>query len=84
MNRPTPESIFVKAIDKVEPIFHMYFLAQKTNVRKDIFKTKDSGWTMTEYREHRRPYTEPFELIWRFDTVMTPIIDRAGFFREWV
>ena len=79
----TTEAQFTKAIDKVEPIFHMFFLSKTRKVDTDKFKTEDSGWTMTEYREHRRNYIESFSLIWRFDTVMTPIIDKAGFFREW-
>jgi len=79
----TGEAQFVKAIDKVEPIFHMYFLARTTSINKDIFKTKDSGWTMEEYRTHRRKYIENHSLIWSFDTLMTPIIDKAGFFKEW-
>lgn len=78
----TANATFVKALDKVEPIFHMYFLAKRTNINRDIFKTKDSGWTMKAYQAHRKPYIERYSLIWRFDTVMTPVIDKAGFFRE--
>jgi|AntRauTorckE6833_2_1112554.scaffolds.fasta_scaffold10708_4 putative hydrolase of HD superfamily len=79
----TVEAQFVKAVDKVEPIFHMYFLAKTTNINKNIFKTKDSGWTMKEYRAHRKQYIEKHPLIWKFDAVMTPVIDASGLFREW-
>jgi len=79
----TAEAKFVKAVDKIEPIFHMYFLAKTTEVNTDAFKTDDSGWEMSEYKEHRRPYIANHPVLWRFDNIMTPVINDAGFFKEW-
>jgi 5'-deoxynucleotidase YfbR-like HD superfamily hydrolase len=65
--RSTPEAKFTKAIDKIEPLFHLYFLKQKGG---DIHKKFDLGWPAEKYREYRKPYVEPYTLLKRFDDVL--------------
>lgn len=82
-SQETAESKFVKAIDKVESIFQMYFLAKTYPVDTGKFKSGDSGWEVEEYRDHRRPYIGQLDVIWEFDKAVTKVIDAAGFFKEW-
>jgi 5'-deoxynucleotidase YfbR-like HD superfamily hydrolase len=63
----TEEARFVKAIDKIEPLFQLYFLSKK---EPDLRPKFDLGWTAEVYRAHRAPYIDPFPLIKRIDTVL--------------
>lgn len=63
----TPEAKFVKAIDKIEPLFQLYFLSKK---EPDLRPKFDLGWTAEVYQAHRAPYVDPFPLIKRVDTVL--------------
>ena len=65
--RITRESAFVKAIDKIEPNFHLHFLSTK---EKDYSKYLDLGWTVEEYRTYREPYICEFPIIQKFDDVL--------------
>jgi 5'-deoxynucleotidase YfbR-like HD superfamily hydrolase len=65
--RITRESAFVKAIDKIEPNFHLHFLSTK---EKDYSKYLDLGWTVEEYRTYRQPYIREFPIIQKFDDVL--------------
>jgi len=65
-DRTTPEARLVKALDKIEPMFHLYFLTTK-GYGPEAF---DLGWPAEKYREHRKPYIEQFELLVRFDNVL--------------
>jgi 5'-deoxynucleotidase YfbR-like HD superfamily hydrolase len=65
--RITRESAFVKAIDKIEPNFHLHFLSTK---EKDYSKHLDLGWTVEEYRTYRQPYVQEFPVIQKFDDVL--------------
>lgn len=65
-DRLTPEAKIVKALDKIEPMFHLYFLTTK-GYGRDTF---DLGWPAEKYREHRQPYIESFEILVRFDDVL--------------
>lgn len=63
----TPEARFVKAIDKIEPIVHIYFLDwRKTDVKAKF----DFGWSADVYREHRSHYLQHFALLKRIDDVL--------------
>ncbi|MBP9717550.1 MAG: HD domain-containing protein [Candidatus Pacebacteria bacterium] len=65
--RITPESKFVKALDRIEPFFYLYFLSKKT---KDYTTYFDLGWTAEEYRSHRHPFVSEFGVIKRFDDIL--------------
>jgi 5'-deoxynucleotidase YfbR-like HD superfamily hydrolase len=64
--RITPESKFIKAIDKIEPLFHLYFLTTKGFGSKSF----DLGWPAEKYQAHRRPYLESFDILLRFDDIL--------------
>lgn len=61
------EAKFVKAIDKIEPMFHMYFLSTKSDKVHSKFNL---GWSSDEYFEYRKPYFVDFPLIKRFDDIL--------------
>ncbi len=65
--RTTPEAQFVKALDKIEPMFHLSFLIRK---HFDINAHFSLQWEADEYREHRDHYLSPFPLIKRFDDIL--------------
>ena len=66
-NQDRPEARFVKAIDKVEPMLHLYFLAQHETDLKPYF---DLGWSAETYQEYRQRYIHEFPLLVRFDDVL--------------
>lgn len=65
--KSTREARFVKALDKVEPMFHLNFLAGKENNLHEKF---DLGWTSDVYREYRTQHVNEFDLIRRFDDIL--------------
>ncbi|MFM2340010.1 MAG: hypothetical protein RLZZ360_646 [Candidatus Parcubacteria bacterium] len=65
--RESVESKFVKALDKIEPNFHLSFLSKK---EKDYTKYFNLGWTADEYRAHRHPFVSEFPIIKRFDDIL--------------
>lgn len=65
--RLTREAKFVKALDKIEPMFHLYFLKTKDI---DINQNFSLEWEADEYREHRDTYVKEFALIKRFDDIL--------------
>lgn len=66
-DQDTAEARFVKAIDKIEPLFHLYFLSK---IEPDVRPKFDLGWTAETYREHRAPYVQHFPLLKRIDDVL--------------
>lgn len=76
------EARFVKALDKLEPIFHWYFLYKTSGIERSKFVTENSGWLRDEYKEHRRQYIEEFGLVWRFDDILTEITFKAGCYKD--
>lgn len=62
----TPEAKIMKALDKLEPMFHLYFLTKK-GFEEQYF---DLVWSASAYRKHRRPYLESFELLVRIDDIL--------------
>ncbi len=65
--RTTREARFVKAIDKIEPMFHLYFLKQKGI---DVPTHYQMQWEADEYRQHRAFYVDEFPILKRFDDVL--------------
>ncbi len=65
--RITMESKFVKAIDKIEPNLHLYFLSLK---EKDYSVHIDLGWTVDDYRSYCEPYLAPFPIIKKFHDIL--------------
>lgn len=65
--RANTEAMFVKAIDKMEPMFHLYFLKQKGISVPDHYQMQ---WEADEYRQHRAKYVDAFPILKRFDDVL--------------
>lgn len=78
----TSEARFVKALDKLEPIFHWYFLHTTSGIDRSKFVTENSGWFCDEYKEHRKQYIQEFDLVWRFDDILTKITFTAGCYKD--
>jgi len=75
--RITREASFVKALDKIEPIFHLHFLASKEN---DLARHFNLGWGVDEYRSYRHPYVSEFPLIKKFDDILYEMSKASNFF----
>jgi len=61
------EAKFVKAIDKIEPMFHLYFLSKNES---DLRPKFDLGWSAEEYQEHRNSYIVKFPILKQFDNIL--------------
>ena len=71
----TPESRFVKALDKIEPIFHLYNEAGKRTLVKNK-TTKDQSDRI------KFPHMQDFPIIKRFTEVMTVQFEKEDFYHE--
>ncbi len=58
------EAKLVKALDKIEPMFHLYFLSKNV---KNIHKKFDLVWTSEVYREYRSSHINAFPLLKHVD-----------------
>jgi 5'-deoxynucleotidase YfbR-like HD superfamily hydrolase len=65
-DRTTEEAKFVKALDKIEPMFHLFFLKTKNLDMKVHFTFE---WEADEYREHRAKFVDQFIIIKQFDDI---------------
>ncbi len=61
------ESELVKAIDKIEPMFHLYFLTKKN---REYSRQFNLVWSPEKYREYRYNHIKKFEILVRFDEVL--------------
>lgn len=66
-DRSTEEAKFVKALDKIEPMFHIFFLKTKNVDMKAHFAFE---WEANEYREYRAKFVDFFNVIKRFDDIL--------------
>lgn len=71
----TPEARFVKAIDKIEPVFHLYNQTGKETLQRLNTKAE-------EHNRIKRPYVEPFPVIKRFAEVMNEWFITEGYYCE--
>ena len=71
----TPEAKFVKALDKVEPVFHIYSEAGKATLAR--LKT-----TKTQHDSIKFPYVRDFPIIKRFVEVMTEQFNKEGYYHS--
>jgi 5'-deoxynucleotidase YfbR-like HD superfamily hydrolase len=71
----TIESQFVKAIDKIEPLFHLFNDAGKQTLHKN--KT-----TNADHLRIKLPYIQQFKIITEFNTVLVPYMYENGFFYD--
>ncbi|MFM2381274.1 MAG: hypothetical protein RLZZ76_41 [Candidatus Parcubacteria bacterium] len=69
----TTESQFVKALDKIEPLFHLFNEAGKRTMHTN--KT-----TSADHQRIKLPYIQPFKTITEFNTVLVPYMEENGFF----
>jgi 5'-deoxynucleotidase YfbR-like HD superfamily hydrolase len=66
-DRLTPEAQFVKALDKIEPMFHLFFLlARNLNMKVQY----SAEWEADEYRSHRAKYVDDYPVLKCFDDVL--------------
>lgn len=70
----TPEAKFVKAIDKAEPVFHVFFLTKVLTFTEDFQKHDLSTEILERYHELRQKYFIGYELINHFCVVMKDAI----------
>jgi len=78
----TIESKFVKAIDKIEPNLHMYFLSQKSNVTRTMLKAPETDWTSSACRQHQGTYLTPFPMLERFYNFVVEEARLGGFYTD--
>ena len=71
----TKESRYVKALDKIEPMFQMYFIVKNPDTTE-----KNMGWQADDYRTFRQEYIREFPLLLAFDNVIDSLIFDSGFF----
>ncbi|MBP6881695.1 MAG: HD domain-containing protein [Candidatus Pacebacteria bacterium] len=71
--RATPEAKFAKAIDKIEPVFHLY-----NQTGKDILAINKT--TKDQNDRIKLPYMLEFPIIKRFTEVMSDRFEKEGFF----
>ncbi len=71
----TSEARFVKAIDKIEPVFHLYNEIGKRTMA-DLKTTKE------QHDRIKYPHVENFPVIKRFVEVMTEQFQREGFYHD--
>ncbi len=69
----TPEAKFAKAIDKIEPVFHIYNEAGKQTLAT-------LGTTKDQHDRIKFPYLTDFPIIKRFGEVMTNQFEKEGFY----
>jgi 5'-deoxynucleotidase YfbR-like HD superfamily hydrolase len=69
------EARFVKAIDKLDPVF--YFLNENGY---EVFKKSPA--TKEQHCRIKEPYFQDFPCIMRFHTVTLPIFEQRGYFKE--
>ena len=73
--KATPEAKFVKAIDKIEPVFHLYNKTGKDTL--SYLKT-----TKNQHDRIKYPYVNGFPIIKRFVDVMTLQFEKEGFYHR--
>ncbi len=66
-DRSTEEAKYVKALDKIEPMIHIFFLKTKNVDMKAHFAFE---WEANEYREYRAKFVDFFNVIKRFDDIL--------------
>ncbi len=71
----TPEAKFVKALDKIEPVFHLYNHTGK-NTLAELKTTKE------QHDRVKYPHVNDFPIIKRFADVMTTQFEREGFYHK--
>ena len=65
-----PEAKFVKAIDKLEPLFQIRFLSTKITFKEDLKKHKRTAEILNKYQSNRIKYIEAFPEILKFSEVL--------------
>jgi 5'-deoxynucleotidase YfbR-like HD superfamily hydrolase len=73
--KTTPEARFVRAIDKIEPVFHLYNEAGKQTLAR--LKT-----TREQHESIKQPYVQEFPTIKRFTEVMSEQFAQDGFYQQ--
>ena len=70
----TAEAKFVKALDKMEPSFHVY------NDNGKIINHTVTMVTLEKHRKIKDPYTSMFEVLHRFSDVLSNTLNKEGYF----
>lgn len=74
-NQATQEARFVKALDKIEPLFHLY----NENGKRILLRNKT---TLHDSRIIKDSYVEPFPYIKQFNEVLNMQMDKEGFYTK--
>ena len=69
----TPESRFVKALDKLDPVFYLF---NKNGYK--LFKLHEA--TKEQHCRIKEPYLKDYKYMYRFYTVITQQLEKEGFF----
>ncbi len=75
----TPEAKFVKAIDKVEPFLHIFFLTKTMQLEPNFTKKELSDDILRRYQVNRRKYLAKFDILQRLDDVLLPEILKTNY-----
>jgi 5'-deoxynucleotidase YfbR-like HD superfamily hydrolase len=69
----TIESKFVKALDKLESVLHMYDYDGKNFLHRIKYSRKD-------HQKYKKDYIEKFPSMHRFENVMAEVFEKEGFY----
>lgn len=73
----TKEAQFVRALDKLEPLFYLVLLS-----RKQFFKAFEIEWSVTDDKAYRGKSIQKFPLLQRFDDVLSLELDTLAYYPE--
>jgi 5'-deoxynucleotidase YfbR-like HD superfamily hydrolase len=73
--RQSPEAKFVRALDKIEPLFHLYNADGKAHLLRH-------GTTYEQNERIKLPFVKDFPIIMRFYQVISDRMDTEGFFSK--
>ena len=77
--RELPEAKFVKAIDKLEPLFQIFFISNKLEFEDNPEKHKATAEIMDNYQLNRLKYIEDYPEIVRFSKELNKKIKETKF-----
>jgi len=75
----TAEARFVKALDKLEPLFHIRFQSSKLSSQAKSEDLILTAAVMDKYQQNRLPYIEPFPDILAFSLVLSQEIKNSDY-----
>jgi putative hydrolase of HD superfamily len=74
-----PEAQFVKAIDKLEPLFQILFVCNKITYENNSIKLQATSNILDKYQADRLKYIENFSDIMKFSSVLMEMIKQTNY-----